>query len=60
MSVEWRKCRILSNPNAVADFMQKYNCTLSKELADCITTNNGGRPYPDVVSLSNGDESDVK
>lgn len=60
VSVEWKRCRSLNNPNAVSDFMQKYHCTLSKELADCITANNGGRPYPDVVSLSNGDESDVK
>lgn len=60
MSVEWKRCRALSNPNAVNDFMKKYNCILSKELVDCIITNNGGRPYPDVVSLGNGDESDVK
>lgn len=60
MSVEWKRCKTLHNPNAVADFMKKYNCTLSKELAACISAHNGGRPYPDVISLCNGDESDVK
>lgn len=60
MSLEWKRIKPLKNKNAVQEFLQKYNCTLSKELKECITVNNGGRPYPDVISLDNGDEFDVK
>lgn len=57
---QWRKVKPLEDDGAIEQLQKKYGVKLSKDLADCIRTNNGGRPKPNGIIFGNGTESDVK
>jgi hypothetical protein len=57
---EWYKIKPLEQTKAIEKIEQDYRVCLSSKLKDCILTNNGGRPRPNVVKLDNGQEYDVK
>ena len=57
---KWIKIKLLENPTAINALEEKYKFFLSDELRNCILSNNGARPRPNVIRLQNGEENDVK
>lgn len=57
---EWSRPKPLENPSAVKQLQEKYGFALSKDLTNCILSNNGARPRPNTIILKNGEENDVK
>ena len=57
---EWYRIKPLAQTEAIERIEHDYGVCLSSKLKECILTNNGGRPRPNVVKLDNGQEYDVK
>lgn len=61
MAVErWARVKALKNNQAIFELENEYGISLSEDLKKCILDNNGGRPIPNTIKLSDGEENDVK
>lgn len=61
MAVErWARVKALKNNQAIFELENEYGILLSEDLKKCILDNNGGRPVPNTIKLSDGEENDVK
>ena len=57
---EWYRIKPLSNDTSIGKLERDYGVSISSALKECILSNNGGRPRPNVIKLTNGQECDVK
>ena len=57
---EWYRVKPLSQDASIENLEQNYGISISSRLKECILSNNGGRPRPNVLKLTNGQEYDVK
>lgn len=61
MSIErWKKVKSIKDKTSLSEVERKIVFSIPKELRQCILENNGGRPVPNAIHLSNGDDNDVK
>ena len=60
MSLIWKRIKPLTSFSIVYETMEKYDLRASKALVDCIQKNNGGKPVPNHITASDGEEYDVK
>lgn len=61
MGIEkWNRIKPLEQETSVQQVEKDYGVSLSIALKECILKNNGGRPFPNIIKLKNGEEYDVK
>ena len=57
---EWYRIKPLCQGASIENLERAYGISISSKLKACILSNNGGRPRPNVLKLTNGQEYDVK
>ena len=57
---KWYRIKPLYQDASIEKLEQDYGVRLSSKLKECILSNNGGRPSPNVLKLTGGQEYDVK
>lgn len=52
----WKYVKPLKNEEIIKNFLQEHNIELPKQLIECITKNNGGRPSTYLFDTNKGKE----